>query len=146
MSKAKRTNYLINPQFQLKLIGFVLTLVFLSCGIFYMSNLYFIWKFIEVGKELSLPENHSFFRFIAEQKRVMNSIFLITSLIITVLTVIGGLVLSHRAAGAMYRLETHMDEVGETGKLEEVNFRKNDFFSEIADAFNRMLIALRKKK
>ena len=53
--------------------------------------------------------------------------------------------LSHRAAGAMYRLETHMNEVGDSGELQEVNFRKNDFFSEIADAFNRMLKSLKNK-
>ena len=45
---SKRRVYLVNPSFQLKVVGYTLMLVVLTTGIFYMSNLYFIWKFIDI--------------------------------------------------------------------------------------------------
>ena len=141
--KRGRRNYLVNPGFQFKMVGYTLLLLVVTTGIFYMSNLYFIWKFIEVGRSLGFPENHPFFRFIAEQRRAMNTIFVVTAAIASVTVIFGGVLLSHRVAGALHRLENHFDEVTESRELKDVNFREADFFSELASSFNRMMSALR---
>ena len=141
--KRSRRTYLVNPGFQLKMIGYTLLLLEVTTGIFYMSNLYFIWKFIDIGRQLGFPDNHPFFRFIVEQRRMMNTIFAVTAAIASVTVILGGVLLSHRVAGALHRLETHIDEVTESKELKDVNFREGDFFSELAESFNRMVSSLR---
>jgi hypothetical protein len=138
-----RRVYLVNPSFQLKVVGYTLLLLVLTTGIFYMSNLYFIWKFIDIGRSLGFPDSHPFFRFIVEQRRMMNSIFAITAGVTSVAVILGGVFFSHRVAGALHRLESHIDEVTATRELKEVSFRKGDYFSELAESFNRLMAALR---
>ena len=84
-----RRVFLTNPQFQLKLVGFTLVIALLTVLIFYISNLYFIWRFIEIGRGMGIPDSHPFFRFIVEQKRVMTSIFAMTAAISTITAVVG---------------------------------------------------------
>jgi methyl-accepting chemotaxis protein len=146
MSRAGRRRYLTHPQFQLRLVGYSLFLTFMIIAIFYASNLYFIWKFIEIGRSMQIPPDHPFFRFLMEQRRTMNSIFAITAVVAFAIIPFLGLLFSHRVAGALYKLESHIDRVAETGELRDVQFRKGDYFPELAESFNRMMAALGKRK
>ena len=49
-----------------------------------------------------------------------------------------GLALSHRVAGPILHLKRHMDAISiDAPHSEEVKFRKNDFFMDLADSYNR---------
>ncbi|MEK6623438.1 MAG: hypothetical protein AABY86_00625 [Bdellovibrionota bacterium] len=48
----------------------------------------------------------------------------------------GGLYLSHKIAGPIYKLQKHLRECREQGKLEHVTFRPGDFFTELSDEYN----------
>ncbi len=146
MAPNSRRRYLIHPRFQLRVVGYTLFLTFVLIAIFYASNLYFIWRFIEIGRSLQIQPDHPFFRFIMEQRRLMNSIFGITAALALVVIPFLGLFFSHKVAGALHKLETHIDRVAETRELKEVQFRKGDYFSELAESFNRMMSALGKDK
>lgn len=139
-----RKSYLINPAFQLRFVSFVLSIAIAAILVFYIANMYFFWNFISIGKELAFPPDHAFFRFIAEQRRTMNLIFAVTSAVVFVFIVGGGILLSHRVAGPLHRLRRHFEKLSESGELKPVNFRKGDFFPEIAEAFNRCVERLKR--
>ena len=72
---------------------------------------------------------------IAQEKVTMHYLFMGTSLVVTLILVIGGLILSNRVAGPIHRLNTHMNRVSQKETEQPVKFRKGDFFPELADAF-----------
>lgn len=139
-----RRNYLINPGFQLRFVGFTLAIAAAAIAVFYISNHYFIWKFIEIGKSLNLPPDHPFFRFIAEQRAMLNSVFIVTSLVAALAIVIGGLLLSHRIAGPIHRMREHLEDIAANGRVRELNFRQGDYFPEMAESINKALHRLSK--
>ena len=98
-----------------------------------------------MGVALNLPQDHVFYQFINEQKRTMNFLFAVTSLVAVIALGVGGLLISHRVAGPIERLKNHMKSIarGETDR--EVTFRKGDFFIELADAYNAALKARAQK-
>ncbi|HAZ14381.1 MAG: hypothetical protein A2X86_19325 [Bdellovibrionales bacterium GWA2_49_15] len=51
----------------------------------------------------------------------------------------GGLYLSHKIAGPMYKLQKHLRECREQGKLDHVTFRPGDFFTEVSDEYNAFI-------
>jgi len=50
--------------------------------------------------------------------------------------IIYGFWLSNRIAGPLFRLKRHLDEVAEGKTDPEIQFRKNDYCSELAESFN----------
>lgn len=55
------------------------------------------------------------------------------------------LFVSHRTAGPLYRLAKAMEKVGRGDLSVKVIFRKNDEIYEVAETFNHMVEALRKR-
>ncbi|MCI5166743.1 MAG: HAMP domain-containing protein [Candidatus Electrothrix sp. GM3_4] len=51
-------------------------------------------------------------------------------------SIVYGFWLSNRIAGPLFRLKKHLDEVAEGKINSEIQFRKNDYASEIAESFN----------
>ena len=82
---------------------------------------------------------------LAEEKITMHYLFLGTSLVVTLILVVGGLILSNKVAGPIYRLNKHMNQISDGEIDRPVNFRKGDFFPELAVAFNRVLAKLKSK-
>jgi hypothetical protein len=68
----------------------------------------------------------------------MNQIFLATSIITFLTIAVGGLVLSHKVAGPLYRLTQHLKR-SSPENIKPVQFRKGDYFPEIQDAFNEFI-------
>jgi methyl-accepting chemotaxis protein len=144
--KNARKSYLINPAFQWRFVTFMLAIALVTILVFYAANLYFFLNFIGIGRELNLPPDHALFRFIAEQRRTMNIIFVATSFVAGIVIVGGGILLSHRVAGPLHRLRGHLDRVAESGDAKPVIFRKGDFFPELAEACNRCLDRLKSSR
>lgn len=142
----RRKKYLLNPNFQLKLMGYFMALSFAMITIFYGSVLFFFWKFHDMGVELGLQESHVFFRFLAQQKSQMNWIFLATSIIGAIALTVGGLVLSHKIAGPIHRLCTWLDEKRNGKQSEPLKFREGDFFPEIESHVNELVDFYEEKK
>lgn len=139
MSANKRSVFLINKNFQLKFVGLFFGLSLFSFIIFYFSNLYFFHRFKSMGVDMGLTEGHIFFAFIQQQQNEMTLIFLTTVMIASSLMIIGGIWLSHKVAGPLYRLHQELSKMKEQGHLSQVHFRKGDFFPEIPEAFNQVV-------
>lgn len=139
---------LINPRFQLLFLGGMGTLALFAVAIAYAVSRRFLRQFERVALEMGLSIDHALFGLLKEQRTAMDWGFALSALGIILVLGAGGLVLSHLIAGPIYRLESHMRRVEEENaspaSLTEVQFRKGDFFPELAQAYNRLLKRLRR--
>ena len=103
--KSKRKKILVNQDFQLSFVGYFSALALLGIVIIYGANLYFFWNLKQQGHAIGLDLNHVFFQFVADQQRLMNIVFCVTSVFVFFLMILGGLFLSHLVAGPMMRLK-----------------------------------------
>jgi ABC-type Fe3+ transport system substrate-binding protein len=138
-SKFKRTKVLINPQFQLSVIRYMLFLTFIIVAVFYAANLYHFWALKKQGLLLGLPSDHIFFWFIDEQQRNMDILFLVTSAVALLTIVCFGLLISHRVAGPMFRICQYLLSPVATKDLQALKLRDKDYFHDVADALNERL-------
>ncbi|MBP9682840.1 MAG: hypothetical protein KBD76_15675 [Bacteriovorax sp.] len=94
---------LINKSFQLSIMGWFALLSIALVTVFYISVWSFFNSFIREATAAGLPPEHVFFTFMAEQQSVMNKTFILASLVSTFIIFVGGLFLSHKVAGPLYR-------------------------------------------
>lgn len=66
-------------------------------------------------------------------------VFAVIAIALFMLINAGTLLLSHRIAGPIYRMQTHLLRIKKNGVLKPVQFRKKDFFFELAEAYNASL-------
>lgn len=145
-AKYKRRNYLINPEFQLTVLGFFVGLAVVTILVFYWAVRLVFGNFVEQANEMGLPPGHVILQFIEENQKAMNMIFLTTSILLFLFLVLGGLILSHHIAGPVYRLRKHIQQVASGESFGDLNFRKKDFFQEVVADYNQMLARIREWK
>lgn len=141
----KRKVLLINPKFQLTFLVYMILIAATIILVLYVTNVFFFKRSYEVGQTLNLPPDHIYFTFVDEQRKNMRVIFLLASAITMINLSFWGLYLSHRVAGPVYRLRKHMADLAEGRTDREVTFRTNDFFPELAEAFNQHMKAMKAK-
>lgn len=142
----KKKTLLIYPGFQWHIIGYAAAMSgLILASIYGLLNFAFI-EFMRVGNEAGLPPEHPYYQFIQMQQGTFNRIFLAISLVVAVLLFVGGLVISHRIAGPLLRMQNELKRVAEEKpfQLRPIQFRKKDYFPDLADAFNRAVEAWKK--
>jgi hypothetical protein len=142
----KTRSILINPKFQWTLIGyaaFVATLIFISVyGLFtYGFN-----EFVQIGHQAGLPDGHVYFEFIKMQEATFLRVILAIAIVVGGILIFGGLAVSHKIAGPMFRLKQELQKMAqaENPVLHKVNFREGDFFPEVPRAFNDLVEKIKK--
>lgn len=142
--KDDRKNFLINPTFQLSMVGiFIAISLIVNLIYFYSMNISFE-EFVNLGKQLGLPKESQFFKFIGHQKNQFTNIFLTTSLLSSAILIIFGILLSHKIAGPVFRITEDLKSMIKDKKIKEVHFRKGDFFIELTETFNIFLKSYKK--
>ena len=136
-----RKTLLINPKFQLSLIAYLNFVSISIIAIFYGAVTYFFWRLNQMGQAAGLPPTHVFYEFLHDQRRVMNGVFLITALVAFVVIFVSGLVLSHRIAGPIERLKSHLARVTDGETEAELTFRERDYFDDLPEPVNRLIRA-----
>lgn len=145
MAKSRKI-YLINPQFQMRFVAFnilsSLLVILLVIGMLY----YFFNHYQNLGIQNGIPSDHIFFDFLREQRNFITIALAVVAVAITAVQVILGIFFSHRVAGPIYRMNRHMQDI--TAGSEKMTFqvRQGDFFSELADNFNSMIVKMERKK
>ncbi len=135
----KRKIYLINPEFQVSFIKYILSLLVVVTAVFYGAISLLFWTFAEKGRKLGLNPEHIFFSFLKEQRDTMDLIFLGTT-ILTALVIIGfGLFLSNRVAGPIHRLKLFLADYKTNKSGTPVKFREKDYFQDLAESVNEAL-------
>jgi len=143
--KDERKNYLINPRFQLSMVGIFIGIALIVNIINFLSITYSFHEIIAAGNQANLPENSQFFKFIHSQETRFTSIFLWTSLISATTLIVFGILLSHKIAGPIYRINQDLKSMTKDGKLRTLHFRKGDFFVETTKTFNEFVKSLENK-
>jgi hypothetical protein len=141
-----RRKVLVNSKFQLAFLSYTLGVTLLTIAIFYISDLYFFWKFKDGGRVLGLNPEHPYFKFIVEQEKVRTWIFMAAAGISAAFLTISGLLFSHRIAGPLHRLKSHFLMVANDLTIEDVRFRKDDFFHDVAESYNILMAKFRKHR
>ncbi len=136
--KNKRGQLLVNRNFQLSIIFWIFLLGLMIEIIFYTANLYFFTKLHNEATSAGLAPDNIFFQYLEAQKLFMNKVFLISTLLSALIISWGGLYLSHKIAGPLYKLTKHLRS-SSLSTIEPVHFRKGDYFPEIQDAFNELI-------
>ena len=144
-SKNERKNYLINPKFQLSMVGIFIGIALIINIIYFLSITYSFHEIVAAGNKANLPENGQFFKFIHSLENRFTSIFLWTSLISASILVVFGILLSHKIAGPIYRINEDLRSMTKDGKLRTLHFRKGDFFVETTETFNNFIKSLNNK-
>jgi len=138
-----RKHFLINPRFQLNYIKHTIFLMLMTVVIFYGASLYHFWNFKKQGQAAGLPEEHIFFKFLQQQQSSMEIVFLVTAFVVAIFIVAYGIFLSHKVAGPLYRMNRYLEENRGSNTSEELKFRKDDYFPELADNFNKYIEELK---
>jgi nitrogen fixation/metabolism regulation signal transduction histidine kinase len=144
-TKYKRRKYIINPKFQYFMLGFALFQSLITSAVLFALNYHFFHKFKIMGQQANIPENHIYFQFLNEQQAYFGKAIFVVYGVIGIFLLTTVTVLSHRVAGPLYRLTKHMKDISEGKELNDVHFRTNDFFPELADTFNRMSSKLKEE-
>jgi hypothetical protein len=147
-TQRKKSSILINPKFQWTLIGYaalVATLIFVSVyGLFnYGFN-----EFVQIGHQAGLTDDHVYFQFIKMQEATFLRVILAIAFFVGTILIVGGLVVSHKIAGPLYRLKKELFKMANKTdpSLHKIKFRDGDFFPEVADAFNQLVDKVTSKK
>lgn len=129
---------LINKPFQYSILAWFSCLSIILISIFYSTILYFFYNLKKEATSVGLPHDHIFFTFINEQKSIMDNVFIVSSIVAILVILMGGLILSHKVAGPLYRLTKHLQGY-DKNNIPPLKFRKGDYFPEIEKAFNDFL-------
>ncbi len=143
MKPSKRKSLLINKRFQLAVLVYANALAFLVIGIFSYGVYVFSCRLNEFAGQLSDQQAEVLINFLYMQERSLFAVFAFVSICAFVVICTSAMVISHRIAGPLYRLNKHLSKVAAGETLEDVKFRENDYFPELADSCNRLLQKLR---
>lgn len=146
-----RRGWLIYPRFQLTLVAMntgVLLAVFAVLSI--QLNRAF-GQLRQSGIDLNLGESHPYFKFLTLQAQTVVTYLGWGFVLATVISSLGILMISHRLAGPIVRLNGYLKRISDEGPraVTPLKFRKGDFFSELAgsvnQAFSRVLQEIARK-
>ena len=76
---------------------------------------------------------------------VFGIVLVVASLVVTLILALWALVLTHRAAGAIYHVTRVIEEIRAGDLTQRVHLRKKDEFQGLASAFNRLMDELQAK-
>lgn len=131
-----RKIYIVNQRFQK---DFLKNMLFLNIGvsaIFYISQTIFFWNSYRLGRDLTLPPDHIYFKFLIEQQHLMNVIMVATVFTVSALILSYGLVYSNKIAGPLFNLQRYLRNKVSGKEQPPLKFRKDDNFQELAHAVN----------
>lgn len=138
-----RRELIVDPRFQYGVLAWMAFMALVVSGVIYAAHQYFFHQYEQRGLEAGLAADHVFFRLIQEQRADMDVIFVIVSLACIAFLTFFGAVLSHRVAGPIAKVRKHMDAVARGETVQDLSFRRNDCFPELAESFNKVLAPIR---
>lgn len=133
----KLKNYLIYPQFQWKLIFLFMGVSLVAPVLLLTFQLFLFHRQLNDAYVASLPDSHPYLVFLNLFQEQSILVFMIALSISFVISFVLGVLISHRVAGPLVKLKKHFENVGQDSLNDTtVQFRNNDFFKEVAAAYN----------
>ena len=137
----KRTKYLIKAGLQFRYITTILLAVFLVAGVCVATTYYSL--LLLLGEKLAnvYPQGR-----LAVTLQNVNGIVMFRVLLLVPFVAVAGLILSHRIAGPVFRIENVLKTIGEGNLDVNVTLRKKDELKSLAKAVNYMTSNLKEDK
>ena len=136
--KFKRTQYLISTKFQLKYVSQILLLMFLTAVL--CSFVVYYTGMIVLGEKLAsvYPQGRLMAILTMVNIRVFFSVILVSPLVAII-----AILLSHRIAGPIYRIESFLTSMASGNLAYRLTLRQGDEFMNIADKINLLIDSLK---
>ncbi|MBF0363321.1 MAG: methyl-accepting chemotaxis protein [Oligoflexia bacterium] len=129
----KRSTYLINPKFQLKLSLFVSSLVLLI-------SLVYPFTIYELFRNLALQNSSpTAIQTFTNNKMQLILVLCLYQLCFILVVFVICVFQAHKIAGPMFKLQRYLNQIAEGGSIQKISFRSGDHFTEIAEAINNAL-------
>lgn len=141
LKKSLRKKWIVHLPFQSNIILFGVSVAMVALGFAYLSILVFFWKCYDVLQEVGIGVGHPVYRFLVEQQNYLGFIFSIAAFCSITVGALIGLVISHRVAGPLKRLNDQFLEMAAGCVPRSIEFRKNDYFKELAAAYNEWIVS-----
>lgn len=128
-----RKQYIVASKFQLRYIGLILALVFLTAAL--CSYVVYYTSMLLLGDKLAnvYPQGR-----LISIVNMVNLRMLLSLLLITPLIVMIGIWASHKIAGPIYRIEKFLNAMAEGQLTQQLTLRKNDELVSLADGINKL--------
>jgi sensor histidine kinase YesM len=132
-------NHWIYPKFQFQIVAFGLGIGLINLVMTWVAIEIFFRNSAQALLKTGSYRLHFIAEYIAIQKGQMfwvyAGLFSATLFVSTIL----GILLSHRAAGPLYRLSKQFESIKNGADPEPIQFRKKDFFQGLANNYNETL-------
>lgn len=138
----RRRKFIVNRRVQFTILGFSLGMAVLAIAVIFLQNMYALSTFMDADFRELLGDS-TLLQMIEEGRKRVRVALLVCSLLILVVLTVGGILLSNRVVGPIYRLQKHMEAVLRGENVGPVVFRKGDFFQEVGDQYNEVIQTLR---
>lgn len=132
--KYRRKQYLVAKKFQLKYIGLILLLVFLTVAM--CSYVIYYTMMLTMGDKLAnvYPQGR-----LMSIVNMVNFRILLSMLLMAPLIVIIGIFASHKIAGPIFRIEKFLGAMADGDFSSPVSLRRNDELISLANGINRVV-------
>lgn len=138
--KKWRLNWFKNQRFQGQLLLFFIFIAILNNLLFYGVVRYFFYDFAKTGQDLGINPNHVFFKFLDEQRFIIENFFIWGTLLSFVIIILAGLFISNKVAGPIYRMTKELDKIANLDSHpDELIVRKGDYFQEMFNSLNNLI-------
>ncbi len=135
-----RRRYLIDYKLQLSLVLYFLAIaVAVAIGTYFILSEALDGYIDEVRAGLPGLNQETFAIALEDFKINILRDFIIASLAGLVGVLVGGILVSHRISGPLYHMEKSLRTFVETGKFEEIQFRKHDYAKNLAELYNKAM-------
>lgn len=140
-----RRKYVVNFKFQAAFIRKSLFIAGLILGVQWFALQYIFLRFNIYADSLSYDSSKLFYDFLNDQSMMLNQTFLWMCLFTPICIFLWGVFQSHRIAGPLHNLKIklhkirQMKDVSDMSSIEETQFRRSDYFHELADEYNKTI-------
>ena len=135
----RRKRYLVKKGLQFRYLGLIFIAIILPT-LLVVGCLYYL-IFSLMAEQLGIPESIAYNLFPVFKK--VNLILLLGIPIISVALLFWGLLISHRIAGPIYRLERELDRIAQGDFSLRLKIRRKDELGSIAEGINKVLDRIR---
>lgn len=137
--KYKRHIYIINKKFQLKYLFIILFMMLVTVSVISFTTFYIIWD--SVIEEFFYVDGAR--EKLADIFSHTSQLLLIPLGVLTAVFAVAGVLLSHKVAGPLYRVEKVSEELAKGNFDVQVKFRKGDDLQDLAVKLNEMIAGMR---
>lgn len=138
-------NYIIYPTFQFQVMGISLVVAFGVVALIYFRLAQSYQRFFEVGVKAGLQPGSGYFKLLESQKSLVLNDLYWAMLWIFISTFIFSIFISHKMVGPIYRLKKFFADIESSNDVQELKFRKGDFFGDLPQIINETIKRILKK-